>query len=133
MGDKTWQDTNANGIQDAGEPGMGGVTIQLLKGSTVVISVVSDASGFFSFTGVAPGKYTIIFLRPAGYSFSPVTNQASKVIDLVTGATALYTVVSGQTISVAAGLYQGVLSGFIPLFFGLHPFTVFVPPQSIHF
>jgi hypothetical protein len=46
-------------ISDAHAAGVGGVTVELLKGGVVVDSQITDASGEFQFTGVAPGNYTI--------------------------------------------------------------------------
>ncbi len=34
VGDRVWNDTNGNGVQDAGETGINGVTVQLLNGAT---------------------------------------------------------------------------------------------------
>ncbi len=87
IGNWVWEDLNANGIEDAGEAGLGNVTVQLRQGSTVVATTISSASGEYLFSGLNPGTYTVVFLKPKGYSFSPVTNQASKVIDFATGST----------------------------------------------
>ena len=104
-----WHDTNGNGVQDAGEPGLGGVTVELRQGSTVITTVITDASGNYVFTNVVPGTYTVVFQKPSGYTFVTITNQDSKVIDFVTGSTSTITVTSGQTITtIDAGLYQGV-------------------------
>ncbi len=111
IGDRVWQDLNANGVQDAGEPGVSGVTVQLLQGSTVIATVTTTSNGSYIFPNVVPGTYTVVFQKPSGYTFTPITNQESKVIDFVTGSTSTITVTSGQTITtIDAGLYQGVSS-----------------------
>jgi hypothetical protein len=46
-------------VSDAHAAGVGGVTVELLKGGVVVDSQVTGASGEFQFVGVAPGNYTI--------------------------------------------------------------------------
>jgi hypothetical protein len=55
---KVWEDADGNGVLDAGEYGLSGVTVQLLRGGSVVGVVVTDADGFFTFVNVAPGTYT---------------------------------------------------------------------------
>ncbi|MEM7535330.1 MAG: SdrD B-like domain-containing protein [Chloroflexota bacterium] len=51
VGNRVWSDYNGNGIQDAGEPGIAGVTVQLLDGSDAVIATaVTDLSGEYYFS-----------------------------------------------------------------------------------
>ena len=52
VGNRVWEDTDANGIQDAGETtGIPGVTVELVRGSnTVVASTATDASGNYGFS-----------------------------------------------------------------------------------
>ena len=62
-----WVDTNRNGQQDAGEPGIVGVTVNLLDstGTTVLQTTTTGAGGLYGFT-VAPGTYVVQFVTPAG-------------------------------------------------------------------
>jgi hypothetical protein len=70
LGDRVWLDTNANGVQDAGELGLAGVTVQLKDGTgTVVQTMTTDANGNYGFT-VAPGTYSVAVVAPAGYIVS---------------------------------------------------------------
>ena len=66
VGDFVWSDTNGNGIQDGGEPGIPGIpmTISLTGGGTVLnadgtslatLTIPTDATGNYNFTGLAPG------------------------------------------------------------------------------
>ena len=51
---------NGDGIDDAGEPGLPGVTIELLDGTGAVITTaITDASGRYRFDGLVDGSYTI--------------------------------------------------------------------------
>lgn len=50
LGDRVWRDTNGDGHQDAGEPGLGNVAVQLFQGSTLVGSTVTTATGGYLFT-----------------------------------------------------------------------------------
>ncbi len=67
IGDTVWQDNNGNGVQDPGEPGIPGVTVDLNQpgpdgvcgtGDDVAIgSDVTDANGNYLFTGLGEGVY----------------------------------------------------------------------------
>ncbi len=55
LGDFVWNDLNANGIQEAGEPGINGVTVELFNGSGVSQGTTTTAGGgLYSFTGLIP-------------------------------------------------------------------------------
>ena len=71
LGDRVWLDTNANGIQDAGELGIAGVTVQLKDstGTTILQTTTTDANGNYLFD-VAAGNYVVTVLTPAGYASS---------------------------------------------------------------
>ncbi|MFA5804308.1 MAG: SdrD B-like domain-containing protein [Melioribacteraceae bacterium] len=60
IGDFVWHDANANGIQDDGSSsGIGGVVVQLLQGTTVKQTTTTGATGFYQFTNVDNGTYTV--------------------------------------------------------------------------
>jgi hypothetical protein len=68
LGDTVWFDVNANGVQDAGEPGIPGVTVALtwfgpdgLPGTPddVTLTTTTDASGSYSFTNLPIGSYSV--------------------------------------------------------------------------
>ena len=76
VGDKVWMDVNRDGIQDADEPAMPGVTVTLTRadGSAVtdasgnpVAAVTTDANGQYKFENLLPGDYKVTFTNPAGY------------------------------------------------------------------
>ena len=76
VGDKVWMDVNRDGIQDADEPAMPGVTVTLTRadGSAVtdasgnpVAAVTTDANGQYKFENLLPGDYKVSFTNPAGY------------------------------------------------------------------
>jgi hypothetical protein len=60
IGDFVWQDLDKDGKQDVGEPGIKNVIVKLLdvKG-TVIASTTTDAKGFYQFTDLAAGSYTV--------------------------------------------------------------------------
>jgi hypothetical protein len=76
IGDAVWHDRNQNGIQDAGEPGLDGVTVRLknaggdLIGSTTTL-VENGQHGSYQFTGLCAGAYAVEVDQatvPAGFS-----------------------------------------------------------------
>jgi hypothetical protein len=73
MGDHIWQDLNCNGIQDEGEPGLGGVVVKLYEcpSGVLVDETVSEASGYYALFGPAPDDYYIVVELPEGCRFSP--------------------------------------------------------------
>ncbi|MEQ8468436.1 SdrD B-like domain-containing protein, partial [Coleofasciculus sp. E1-EBD-02] len=79
LGDKVFEDSNGNGLQDAGESGIQDVTVKLqnpdgtavLDGNGNPITTTTDANGEYSFTGLTPGEYKVMFVAPNGYVFSP--------------------------------------------------------------
>jgi hypothetical protein len=53
-----FNDLNGNGVQDPGEPGLQGWTVDLIRGSNTVTRK-TGLNGDFTFVGVGPGSYTI--------------------------------------------------------------------------
>ena len=72
LGNFVWDDLNLNGIQDNGEPGVAGVTVNLYSGTgTIVGTVLTDSNGYYLFDNLVPGDYSVEIIKPAGYGFSP--------------------------------------------------------------
>jgi hypothetical protein len=72
-GGSVYEDVNANGVKDPGEPGIPGVKITLAGiaaggGFAPAMTTTTDADGNYTFTGVRPGIYAIGETQPAGYS-----------------------------------------------------------------
>jgi hypothetical protein len=71
VGNFVWFDSNKNGIQDAGEPGIGGVTVTLFSSSSEAIATTQTAAdGSYLFANMNAGDYTVGFTLPANYSFT---------------------------------------------------------------
>src|SRR5262249_3386553 len=65
-------DGNGNGVRDASDQGIAGVTI-LLQGTddlgrAVSSSVVTDATGAYSFQRLRPGTYTVTEVQPTTFA-----------------------------------------------------------------
>ena len=60
VGDRVWSDLDGDGAQDGDEPGLAGITVELLDGSgTVVASQLTGGDGGYLFTDLAPGAYLV--------------------------------------------------------------------------
>ena len=105
LGDYTWMDVNRDGIQDADEPALPGVTVTLTyeDGSAVtdasgdpVAAVTTDANGKYSFENLLPGGYKVSFQAPAGYEATTSDAGTDRALDS-NGATASVTLAQDQT------------------------------------
>lgn len=82
LGNFVWNDTDRDGIQEAGEPGIGGVTVNLLRcDNSPVASTTTDGAGYYIFNALVPGCYVVEFVKPAGYDFSPANQGANDQLD----------------------------------------------------
>ena len=116
IGDRVWLDTNGNGVQDAGEPGKSGVTVQLYTCNgnglgTLVGTTTTDIDGFYHFR-VLPGDYIVNVLPPPGYTFTTSNVGSDDAVDSdvdVTGKMACTTLVGGEVDNTwDAGLVVGI-------------------------
>ncbi|MDQ2869445.1 MAG: SpaA isopeptide-forming pilin-related protein [Acidobacteriota bacterium] len=107
IGGVKFEDLNANGLRDPGEPALSGVTVSLFPGTPaapgVSRSVVTDANGGFLFTNVTPGPYFLIETTPAGFT---QTTPASGFITVTS-------VAGGSSINNLFGNFRGILTGTI--------------------
>ena len=69
IGGQLFSDSNANGLLDSGEDGLSGWTLTLDKGGngSIDATTTTDAYGFYRFTGVGPGSYTVVQVPQAGW------------------------------------------------------------------
>ncbi|WP_169921771.1 SdrD B-like domain-containing protein [Spirosoma rigui] len=111
LGDFVFADTNKDGIQQTGEPGIPNVTVELFINGVSSATTVTDASGLYSFTGLTPGSslsYAVGFTTPTGYT-ATVANQGpddAKDSDPVNGLTQSVTLASGENnTTLDAGYY----------------------------
>ncbi|MBI5076232.1 MAG: DUF11 domain-containing protein [Nitrospirae bacterium] len=101
FGDQVWVDADSDGIRDAGEVGMGGVTVQLYLdnngdgvidgGDTLAGTQTTAPDGTYLFTGAtATGAedYLVSVTTPAGYLATGATQF--RYIDVTAGSTLLF-------------------------------------------
>jgi len=88
-----YHDINNNGIKEAGETGIAGVTMDLrdAAGNPLGVQVVTDASGFYKFSGLRPGTYGVSEVQPSGWydgidTPGSANGTAQNPGDLITGA-----------------------------------------------
>jgi hypothetical protein len=117
LGQRIWADLNGNGLQETGEPGVVGVTVQLLSETGALLqTTISVANGAYNFTGVTLGTYRVRVIPPTGYQFTP-SNQGSddtvdSDIDPTTGRTTLIVLADATgSRDWAAGLFRPVTIG----------------------
>lgn len=112
LGDFVFQDLNANGIQDPGESGIADITVNLLNSQGNIVQTQStNESGFYLFSDIAAGMYSVQFVTPEGY-VATAANQGSddnldSDADPITGITDMVALTSGSSnTSLDAGFYQ---------------------------
>jgi fimbrial isopeptide formation D2 family protein/uncharacterized repeat protein (TIGR01451 family) len=117
IGDRVWEDMNADGLQNDGATGIVGATVQLLNGSNAVIATTTTgADGFYQFTGLIPGSYSVQVL-PAGFAASTQNaganaNEAADSDVNATGRSDAFTLVSDQNEArLDAGFFKGAKLG----------------------
>lgn len=121
VGDTVWNDRDADGLQDAGEPGIPGVTVELLdtNNNPVTTSTLTNANGQYQFSSLDPGQYRVRVtnLDPSSYVFSPksaagTTTSNDSNINVATGITDTFTLNSGTaSTTIDAGMHKASFRG----------------------
>ena len=111
LGDKVFFDDNGDGIQDAGEAGVEGVTVTLTGGGVDGVigtaddttdTTTTDADGMYSFTNLNPGEeYKVTFSDlPEGFEFTDANQGSDDALDSdadpTTGMTQVVTLAPGE-------------------------------------
>ncbi len=97
IGGTVFSDPNLNNHRDAGEVGLGGVSVTLMElsgGSYVTTgkTMSTDAGGGYLFQFLQPGTYEVVESKPAGYF--AVGASAGTVLGVTDGSVASKTVVN---------------------------------------
>ncbi len=103
-----FNDANGNGVRDAGEAGMSGVTIQLkTPAGSLVASTTTDASGNFSFTGVAAGSYVVSEIVPAGFVQTAPAAPGTIAVTVTAGAPVTGLLFGNEAVAAGTGSISG--------------------------
>lgn len=105
LGDRVWYDQDGDGVQDANEPGISGVTLDLIWGGqdgnlattadNLTLSVVTAANGAYSVGNLASGSYRVTV--NGGTLPNGLTSQTFDLDGTATGNSADATLAIGQT------------------------------------
>lgn len=112
LGDRVWHDLNANGVQEAGEPGIGSVKVTLYNGGGAKLAETStNSSGFYRFANLDAGSYMVEFTAPGGYIYSAKDQGGNDATDsdadASNGQAPVVTLELGEgNMTIDAGLYQ---------------------------
>ncbi|MFH2029046.1 MAG: SdrD B-like domain-containing protein [Bacteroidota bacterium] len=111
IGNKVWYDQNENGIQDGGENGVEGITVNLFDCENQFLkTVVTNSDGGYLFDNLSGGNFYVQFVKPNGYDFTAKNlggnSELDSDADLVTGKTLCTTLDPGEDdLSWDAGIY----------------------------
>ena len=81
LGNLVWNDVNSNGIKDANETGIAGITVYLYKDANgdntpdgaAIATTTTSSIGIYNFGSLEEGKYIVGIVLPAGYAGTVAT------------------------------------------------------------
>ncbi|WP_137179461.1 SdrD B-like domain-containing protein [Roseomonas sp. AR75] len=115
LGDYVWEDVNQDGLQDGTDLPIAGVTVQLLDtNGNQIDETTTNGVGYYEFTNLVAGDYSVRFVTPAGYA-PTLSNQGGNDAadsDAVGGVTQEITLTAGQfNGTLDAGFFKPVVIG----------------------
>ncbi|NJH96703.1 SdrD B-like domain-containing protein, partial [Staphylococcus agnetis] len=106
IGDYVWEDTNQNGIQDAGEAPIPGVVVTLRDSNGYVVKTgVTDKYGNYLFSGLNNGSYIVDFVTPDGY-VPTVEKAGTDTTDDSDGTSVPVTIDGADNFTIDSGFYK---------------------------
>lgn len=84
LGNLVWLDTDGNGLKEATEVGLGGVTVKLYTDNNAdsipdgasIATTTTSSTGIYSFGNLAAGKYIVGVTIPNGYMAMPFADKS---------------------------------------------------------
>jgi uncharacterized surface anchored protein len=130
-----FNDANGNGVRDTGETGLSGVTIRVTDATGAVRTTTTDASGAFSFSGLAAGTYVVSEVVPGGFTQTAPAAPGTFTVTLTTGQSVTNLLFGNRAVSAptdtgsisgrkildlnANGIFDGIDRGFEGIVFEL--------------
>ena len=114
-----WDDEDNNGLLSAQEEGVSGAQITLCTASgETIATVTTEEDGAFTFTGLAPGEYSIAVCLPEGMIFAREAEGMERLIaglDEREGASEPFHLASGEERSglLCGAVVSGTVSGYV--------------------
>ena len=79
IGDYAWLDVNGNGLFDIGEPQLPGIRIEMYSGDELVAETYSDEYGYWKFSDLYPGEYTVKVYMPPEVKTTVVNDEFRNI------------------------------------------------------
>jgi uncharacterized repeat protein (TIGR01451 family) len=117
VGNRVWLDSDNDGVQDASEAGIAGVTVELRSGTSTLATATTDANGNYIFsndpngTSTASHRYNITSLTADSAYTVRIPNVAGGSKQAALGANNLTTSNSGEGTQTDSNDSDGVASG----------------------
>ena len=100
-----FHDRNGNQSVDPGESGIAGARVRLVSPVGGPLESTTDASGRYSFTGVATGTYHVQITPPSGWT---VQGAPSRVVNLDSGAAAVSSFACQPAGAIVGAVFQDI-------------------------
>ena len=78
---QVWEDANGNGIQESGDNGISNAFVLLYDDNGYLVGQTNaDVNGFYLFSNVLPGNYSVVFINPdiPTYPYMSLANAAGS-------------------------------------------------------
>jgi CshA-type fibril repeat protein len=112
IGNFVWFDADRNGKQDNGESGVQGVKVELFNANDdFVARTTTDAKGFYAFTALESGEYSVKFTAKEGWALTTqnaegVSDELNSDADVTTGKSCSVMLHnSAENLTLDAGMY----------------------------
>ena len=90
-----WLDADGDGYHDAGELGLSGVSVRLLRDGLLIGQATTSGDGTYHFLALPPRSYSVAEIQPAWLRFSSMPNEVTAAV------------VNGQETTVDFGDWNG--------------------------
>jgi protocatechuate 3,4-dioxygenase beta subunit len=103
VGGFAFADTDSSGLRNLNDPALSGIEVELLNSSGVVVATTTtDADGYYQFSNVSAGTYSIMFIIPSSDTGASFTTEGASTDPTVSssantsGLTDSFTLAAGQ-------------------------------------